>query len=485
MRILFASSEAYPLIKTGGLADVSGSLPPAVAGLGHDVRLILPAYASIKRQGNWKTLPPLELEAGPQEVRLLYGKLPGTDLPVYLLDAPLLFGREGNPYTAPDGQGWPDNYLRFGLFGRAITALALGEAGLDWRPDLVHCSDWQTGLAPALLSQHPDRPSTVFTIHNLAYQGIFPRETFQELQLPDELWSSGGLEFYGQLSFIKGGLAYADRITTVSPTYAREILSTRFGNGLEGLLNHRADVLKGILNGIDETTWDPYHDRYIPKPYDPNDKESRRHCRADLCKSLNLKDTPDAPPLLGFIGRLVEQKGIDLILSVIEPLLSEGRIRAVILGSGEARFEQALKGLFARYPGRLAVHIGYDEALAHRIEAGADAFLMPSRFEPCGLNQMYSLRYGTPPLAHRTGGLADTIVDASPENLSAGIANGFLFDEPSETALSACLDRLLALWDTPDWENLIRVGTQASFGWNRSAEEYSKLYKSIGYVKTA
>lgn len=485
MRILFASSEAHPLIKTGGLADVSGSLPPALVELGHDVRLILPAYGSIKQQGPWQTLATLTLEEAPGKIQLLSGTLPGTSVPVYLLDAPLYFERAGNPYTAPDGQGWQDNHLRFGLFGRVITAIALNEAGLDWRPDLVHCNDWQAGLAPALLSQHPERPATVFTIHNLAYQGLFPQAAFQTLQLPEPLWSPEGLEFYGQLSFIKGGLAYADRITTVSPTYAQEILTTRFGNGLEGLLNHRAEVLSGILNGIDEAIWDPRHDAYLAKPFNPNNKTARQRCRAALCKSLPLADAPDAPPLLGFIGRLVEQKGIDLILAAIEPLLATGRIRVVLLGSGEARFEQALRLLSRRYPEHMAVQIGYDEALAHRIEAGADAFLMPSRFEPCGLNQLYSLRYGTPPVAHRTGGLADTILDASPENLAAGVANGFLFDEPSETAFSACLERLLTLWDTPAWNSLIRVGTQADFSWNRSAKDYSKLYKSIGYTGAA
>ena len=485
MRILFASSEAHPLIKTGGLADVSGSLPLALSGLGHDVRLILPAYPVVKRQAKWKALAALKLEGGPREAQLLYGMVPGTRLPVYLLDAPLYFERAGNPYSAPDGHGWQDNHLRFGLFGRAITAIALGHAGIDWHPELVHCNDWQTGLAPALLNEHPNRPATVFTIHNLAYQGLFPYEAFQDLRLPESFWSPEGLEFYGQLSFIKGGLAYADRITTVSPTYAREILTAHFGNGLEGMLAHRANVLSGILNGIDEAIWDPHNDPYVPVPLDPNDKASRQRCRADLCKTLHLEEAPDAPPLLGLIGRLVEQKGIDLVLATIEPLLLKGRIRVVILGSGESRFERALETLSERYPGRMAVHIGYDEALAHRIEAGADAFLMPSRFEPCGLNQMYSLRYGTPPLGHRTGGLADTIVDASPENLHAGTANGFLFDKPNEEALAACLERLLSLWGTPAWEALIRTGTQADFSWNRSAEAYSNLYKSIGYTKTA
>lgn len=483
MRILFASSEAHPLIKTGGLADVSGSLPLALTRLGHDVRLILPAYPSVKRHGRWETLHPApKLKGASSDMRILTGTLPGTALPVYLLDAPKYFERVGNPYNGPDGHGWQDNHLRFGLFARAITALALGKVDIDWRPDLLHCNDWQTGLAPALLNRHPERPATVFTIHNLAYQGLFPYEALHALHLPDSFWNPEALEFYGQLSFIKGGLVYADRITTVSPTYAREILTTDFGYGLEGMLRHRANVLSGILNGIDEDIWNPLSDVYLTAPFDPNDVSSKRRCRADLCQSVSLEDGPDAPPLLGHIGRLIEQKGIDLIIATIEPLLAQGRIRAVILGSGEQRFERALKRLSAKYPGRMATCIGYDEALAHRIEAGADAFLMPSRFEPCGLNQMYSLHYGTPPLAHRTGGLADTIIDATNDNLHAGTANGFLFEHPTETALATCLERLLALWGTPAWEGLIQAGTQADFSWSRRAETYSALYKSITYT---
>ncbi|OBS08768.1 glycogen synthase GlgA [Acidihalobacter prosperus] len=481
MRILFASSEAHPLIKTGGLADVSGSLPAALAALGHDVRLILPAYPAVRRQGRWQPLNTPAIDGAPTGTKLLSGTLPGTRLRVYLVDAPPYFERAGDPYRAPDGRDWQDNHLRFGLFGRVIAALGLNQAGLRWRPDVVHCNDWQTGLVPALLQGHPERPATVFTIHNLAYQGLFPAETLQALDLPEALWRPEALEFYGQLSFIKGGLVFADRITTVSPTYAREIRTPRFGYGLDGLLEHRAAVLSGILNGIDDDIWNPHGDRHLPASCDPTEVAARRRCRAQLCATVGLDDAPDAPPLLGHIGRLVEQKGTDLILAALEPLLAQGRVRAVILGSGERRFEQALTAMAGRHPERLAVRVGYDETLAHHIEAGADAFLMPSRFEPCGLNQMYSLRYGTPPLAHRTGGLADTVVDASPDNLAAGIANGFLFDTPSVKAFEHGLGRLLELWGTPAWETLIRVGTQTDFSWTHSAQQYSNLYKSISY----
>lgn len=485
MRVLFASSEAHPLVKTGGLADVSGSLPPAIAACGHDVRLILPAYAALRGQGRWHTLGRLRLEGIHHEVRLLEGRMPDSGLPVYLVDAPEYFDRAGDPYRAPDGSDWPDNHLRFGLFSRAIAALALGKADLDWRPELVHCNDWQTGLVAALLHDRPARPATVFTIHNLAYQGLFPYAALQAIGLPDALWHPHALEFYGQLSFIKGGLVFADRITTVSPTYAEEIRTARFGYGLDGLLNYRAGSLSGILNGIDDKAWNPCTDRYLDAPLDPRDPIAKRRCRAALCAESGLEDHDDAAPLLGFIGRLVEQKGIDLALAALERPLAEGRLRLIALGSGERRFEQALQALAQRFPGRVAVRIGYDEALAHAIEAGADAFLMPSRFEPCGLNQMYSLRYGTPPLAHRTGGLADTIVDATEDNLDAGTANGFLFDDATAEALSEGLERLLALRTTSAWEKLVRAGTRTDFSWSRSALAYSNLYKSITCAKTA
>lgn len=481
MKILFASSEAYPLIKTGGLADVSASLPTALLKLGHDIRLVLPAYPTARKQGRWKSLGRISLDGQSQDLRLLIGKLPGTDLPVYLVDTPIYFERAGDPYRAPNGVDWQDNHLRFGLFARVIAAISMGEAGIRWHPDIVHCNDWQTGLVPVLLNGQPNRPATVFTIHNLAYQGLFPYQALNELNLPQELWSPEALEFYGNMSFIKGGLVYADRITTVSPTYAEEIRTPAFGNGLDGLLDYRSKVLHGILNGIDDSVWNPHFDSYLETPYDPSDRQAKRRCRSILCKELGLDDSEEAPPLVGFIGRLVEQKGVDLILEALTPLITHKRIRAVILGSGDKRFEQVLKSLASKHPKYLGIHIGYHEGLAHRIEAGADAFLMPSRFEPCGLNQMYSLRYGTPPLANKTGGLADTIIDATPVNIASGIANGFLIEPLNAETLLVGLQRLLNTWDTPAWDSLVKAGIKNDFSWTHSAKEYIKLYKSISY----
>ena len=479
MRILFASSEAHPLVKTGGLADVSAGLPRALHELGHDVRLVLPGYLEVKTRHAWQARGSLALPPPFSAAGLLEGRLPGTEVPVWLIDAPLFFDRAGNPYLAPDGHDWPDNHLRFGLFGQAIAALARGEGPTAWRPDIVHCNDWQTGLAPALLAALPERPATVFTIHNLAYQGLFPRRAFDELRLPPSLWHLDALEFYGQLSFIKGGLAFADRLTTVSPTYAKEILTPEYGCGLEGLLAKRARVLSGILNGIDTTLWDPQHDHFIPHPYAPTDRAAKALNTAALRAETGL-DAQPALPLFGHIGRLVEQKGVDLLLPALEPLLAGGRAQCVILGSGEPRFERALERLASRYPGRLRVRIGYDEGFAHRIEAGADAFVMPSRFEPCGLNQMYSLRYGTVPIVRRTGGLADTVVDASPEALAEGEANGFVFDEPTASALAVCLERALAAWRQPEqWAALIAAGSRLDLGWRHRARQYTELYREL------
>ncbi len=479
MRILFASSEARSLIKTGGLADVSADLPTALSELGHEVRLVLPAYLDSKAKHAWKKLGTLALPPPFPPVEVLEGILPDSQVSVWLIDAPLYFDRAGNPYLSPDGHEWPDNHLRFGLFGQAIADLALGGAPTHWRPDILHCNDWQTGLAPALLSDRPHRPGCVFTIHNLAYQGLFPRSAFDELELPHHLWNPEALEFYGQLSFIKGGIAFADRLTTVSPTYAREILTPEQGGGLEGLLAKRANVLTGILNGIDTHLWDPRHDRFIAHLYDPTDRAAKAVNTSALRTALGLENIASLP-LLAHIGRLVEQKGIDLILTALEPLLAAGRAQAVILGSGEKRFEQGLEKLAMRYPRMIATRIGYDEALAHRIEASADAFLMPSRFEPCGLNQMYSLRYGTVPIVRRTGGLADTVIDASPEALLEGKANGFVFDEISSAALSVAIERALDAWHKPDlWAALVAAGSACECDWRTRAREYVELYRRM------
>ncbi len=481
MRILFASSEVHPLIKTGGLADVSASLPQALKRLRQDVRVVMPAYGSVlDKAGDLEQVTTLQLPGFPGDtVTLLSGTLPGSRVPLWLVDAPRLFRRAGDPYRAPDGHDWQDNYLRFGLFARLIEHLALDRAGLDWRPDVVHCNDWQAGLAPLMLSMHESRPATVFTIHNLAYQGLFPRHAFDALNLPPQLWHYQGLEFHGKLSFIKGGIGFADHITTVSPSYAREILTPQQGFGLDGLLNHRAGVLTGILNGVDYREWDPGKDRHLVARYSADDLSGKARCKAALQHHFKLP-CHSGIPLLGHVGRMVAQKGVDLLLKAAEPLLAAGEAQLVVVGSGDATLEQTARSLAERYPEHMGLHIGYSEPLAHQLEAGADIFVMPSRFEPCGLNQMYSLRYGTVPVVRNTGGLADTVVDADPAHLAARDATGIQFDEATPQALADALARALALYHDPAcWKRLMQTGMAQDFSWGRSAEAYLDLYKDL------
>jgi len=475
MKILFASSEAQPLIKTGGLADVSGSLPAALKARGEDVRLVLPAYRGVAAKVDaLEEVARLELPAARAPVRILQGKVPGSAVPLYLVDAPSYFDRPGGPYGGPDGSDWPDNAARFALFCRAVCALALDQAGLDWRPEVVHCNDWQTGLVPALLAMETRRPATIFTIHNLAYQGLFDWATFEDLELPYELWSMHALEFYGEMSFIKGGLSFADRINTVSPTYAEEIRTPEFGCGLEGLLVQRAGHLSGILNGVEYDDWNPETDRLIPAHYNSADPAGKADNKRALQARFGLEERVELP-MLGMVGRLVEQKGIDLLLAILDRLM-DLPLQVAILGSGQHAFELALRGAAENYP-NLGVQIGYDEALAHLIEAGSDLFLMPSRFEPCGLNQMYSLRYGTLPVVRRTGGLADTVVDADADALDDGSASGFVFDEATPDDLLDAIERALDLHaDARAWRRVMSTAMRQDFSWQRSADAYLALY---------
>ncbi len=476
LKVLFAVSEANPLIKTGGLADFAGSLPVALQELRYDVRLVLPAYRAVLAQARaWREVARLDLP-GYKAVRILEGVLPGTRIICWLVDAPVLFDRPGGPYADQSGHDWPDNAARFTLFARAVVQLAMGEAGLKWRAGMVHCNDWQTGLVPALLSREAERPATLFTIHNLAYQGLVPASQFQTLKLPAALWAHDGLEFHGQLSFIKGGLMYADRINTVSPTYAKEITTPALGYGLEGLLNHRAAHLSGILNGVDYRIWDPGHDPLMAENYTPANLV-RKAANKHWLQQHRALPVQERIPLIGMVGRLVEQKGIDLLLAAL-PQLMKLPLQLVLLGSGARHFEDVLQDWARRYPERLSVHIGYSEELAHRIEAGADMFLMPSRFEPCGLNQLYSLRYGTVPIVRRTGGLADTVVHASADNLQSDLATGIVFEEPSGAALVTAVRRALELFARPaEWRALMLAGMRQDYSWDASARRYGALYQ--------
>lgn len=475
-KILFVSSEAHPLIKTGGLGDVSASLPAALKRLRHTVRLVLPAYPqAVARAGKLKTIATLRVPDAHAPVNVHEGYMPDTRVKVWLVNIPGYFDRPGNPYLGADGRDWPDNAARFAAFCRAVVELAMDRAGLDWRPDVVHCNDWQTGLVPALLAREYKRPASVFTIHNLAYQGLFPWDSFAALGLPADLWHMHAMEFYNHFSFIKGGLVFADWLTTVSPTYAREICQPELGYGLDGLLRHRSERLTGILNGADYDIWNPAEDKLIPQRYSATTLHHKSANKAALQELFNLP-VDSQKPLVGFVGRMVEQKGIDLVLRVL-PMLVERGVQVAVLGAGEQAFENELRALANRFPQAIGYYIGYDETRAHLVEAGADMFLMPSRFEPCGLNQIYSLRYGTPPIVRRTGGLADTVVDATPEALNDGSATGFLFDEVSPEAVLNALERALALYHQPKvWKRLMITGMAQDFSWEASARRYLEIY---------
>lgn len=474
-RILFAVSELFPLVKTGGLADVAASLPRALHALHQDIRIVLPAYREVLGKiSSAETLATLRINS--TQVTILETSLPESKLKIWLIAAPDYFDRPGNPYLQADGKAWPDNAARFALFCRAVSEIAMGRAGLNWRPEVLHCNDWQTGLVPALLHQEISRPACLFTIHNLAYQGLFPYQTFIDLALAQELWTLEALEFHQQLSFIKGGLVYADRINTVSPYYAREIQTKDFGYGLDGLLRFRAARLCGILNGIDSEIWNPQSDPYISSNYSDLSLAQKQPNKKAVLEYFGL-DNRFSGPLIGCIGRLVQQKGIDLILEMI-PTLLKYPLRLILIGSGEIEYEQRLRQFAARFPDKIGIKIGYDEALAHRIEAGADLFLMPSRFEPCGLNQMYSLRYGTLPVVRHTGGLADTVVDSTPQTLKENTATGFVFNEANAGALLETVKRALLIYERPSlWQKIQRAGMRKDFSWKQSAKQYLELYQ--------
>jgi starch synthase len=485
MKILFVASEAYPLVKTGGLGDVVYSLPHALHARGADIRLVLPGYRALLRQlDHVRILGWIDVRGagGIVSARILETRHPDYAFPLWVVDCPPLFDRAGNPYVNASGQDWPDNAERFAVFARVAALLAQDVLDIGWQPAVVHMHDWQTGLAAAFLADQPLRPKTVFTIHNLAYGGHFSHSDFVRLQLPSHWWTPEGVEFHGGFSMLKAGIVYADAVTTVSPTYAAEICTPEFGYGLDGLLLSRQNKLHGILNGIDTTVWDPSTDPHLPAHYSLSRIQpgKRRNKQALLERFLpHADDAAMQAPLLGLVGRLVEQKGIDWVLAAIPALLAETDVRVVLLGSGQAVYEQKLTRLARQHPERVFITIGYDEPLAHQIEAGADMFLMPSRFEPCGLNQMYSLRYGTPPIVFRTGGLTDTVVDASVSALEDASATGFVFGTPGVAAFLGAIRRALELYRQPaQWRRLQQTGMRQSFDWSESAGHYLVLYST-------
>lgn len=472
-RILFVVSEMAPLIKTGGLADVAASLPAALARLGCDVRVLMPAYAdALGNAGRLRSVAGYRPPPGQSGYRLLTpGETPaGTT--IYLLEAPGFADRPGNPYHDESGADWPDNAVRFDSLARAATAIAADRAGLDWQPEVVHANDWQTGLIPVRMMLARAAVPCVFTVHNLHYQGLFGPQTMDTIGLPAWLWHAQALEFHNQLSFIKGGLSFAERLSTVSPTYAEEIQTPAFGYGLDGLLRHRARRLHGIVNGIDTEIWNPATDPHLPERYSAADLAGKAACKEALQRELGLT-TDSGTPLVAVISRLVHQKGIDLILEGLDALISLP-VQLAVLGRGEAALEALLREAAARHPAQVAVRLAFDEGLAHRLEAGADIFLMPSRFEPCGLNQMYSQRYGTLPVVHHCGGLADTVDDID-DKASAG--TGFVFHEAGAEAMVAALTRASEHYRNPEsWHAVQRRAMQRDFSWQRSAEAYRSLY---------
>src|SRR5664279_1063756 len=476
LRVLAVASEIYPIIKTGGLADVVGALPIALRAYGIETRTLVPGYPDVI-----KALPTAEVllhwshfHGGP--IRLLGGSL--GDLDLLVLDAPHLFARSGNPYVAPDGKDWPDNGVRFAALSRMAAEIGQG-AIRSFVPDIVHAHDWQAGLAPAYLHYaNGPRPCTVMTVHNMAYQGTFSHEMLDTFGLPPESFTIHGVEYYGTISFLKAGLQFADRITTVSPTYAVEIQGDEGGMGLGGLLRERSQVLSGILNGIDTSVWNPETDPHIAARFGAQDLQFRAANKAALQRRLGLDPSPDAL-LLGVISRLSWQKGLDLLLENVPTIVNEG-MQLALLGSGDPDLENRFQAAAKANAGRIAVLIGYDEALAHLIQAGADALVVPSRFEPCGLTQLCALRYGAVPIVSRVGGLADTVIDANEADIAGSATTGFKFGPVTGETLAGALRRASnSFHDKQVWRKLQLNGISTDVSWRNRASQYAALYHDV------
>ncbi|MEP7180639.1 MAG: glycogen synthase GlgA [Betaproteobacteria bacterium] len=481
LSVLSVASEVFPLVKTGGLADVVGALPPALARERVTLTTLVPGYPAVVDAladaatiHTWK-----KLHGGP--ARLLRGEAAGLDL--IALDAPHLYARPGNPYVGPDGKEWPDNALRFAALGAAAADIGRGKCA-GFVPDVVHAHDWQAGLAPAYLHYGSGRRApTVMTVHNLAFQGQYPKELLATIGLPPRAFAIDGVEYYGTIGYLKAGLALADRITTVSPTYAAEIRSVENGMGLDGLLRLRAGALSGILNGIDDDVWNPATDPHLPARYDARHLAPRAANKTALRARLGLAADSGAL-LLGVVTRLTWQKGMDVLLAAL-PTVDALGAQLVLLGAGDKALEDGFAAAARARPGRLAAVIGYDEALAHLIQAGADALVVPSRFEPCGLTQLCALRYGAIPVVSRVGGLADTVVDANEMAIAAGGGTGIQFSPVTPDALALALERTAALYrDRVVWRRLQGHAMAADVGWHRPARRYAMLYRALAAQRT-
>lgn len=464
------SSEAAPLAKTGGLADVVGSLPHYLRSNGDETAVVIPRYGSIDLKGTRRVYDSMPVFLGPARYDTAIYQAP-AEFPLYMVDCPPLFALARQGFYGEDGVDYPDNHIRFAVFARA----ALGVARHLFRPDILHCHDWQAGLVPAYLNTtFATDPTflgvkTLFTIHNLGYHGLFPKSAMAEVALDPALYRPDGMEFFGRIAYIKGGIAYADALNTVSPTYAREIQTPEYGFGLDGALRARAGVLSGILNGVDYREWSPDVDPLIPARYSVEDLRGKRASKERLLAEIGLPAAAMSRPLIGIVSRFTRQKGTDLVAEVADRILAEDTY-LVALGSGEPEYEEFFRTIAEAHPERVAVRVGFDNGLAHRIEAGSDMFLMPSRYEPCGLNQIYSLRYGTVPVVRATGGLDDTIEEGT----------GFKFSEYAGTALAdAVRAAVQAFGDRQAWEAMMRRGMRKDFSWKASAAAYSALYSKL------
>jgi starch synthase len=484
-KVLHAAAEVFPLVKTGGLADVVGALPQALIEQGADVRLVLPGFPEIADAVlHQKPIARLGSVFGAGQVHLRFGQLPYSRVPVYVIDAPFLYRRRGGPYHASDATEWSDNLQRFALLGWVAAHLAAGELDPQWVPQVLHAHDWHAALACAYVAAHPPSAAsvaTVYTVHNLAYQGLFPTADFPLLGLPSWFTSPQAMEFHGQLSFMKAGLKFARRVTTVSPTYAVEMTTHEFGCGLEGVIRARGGDVRGILNGVDPTVWNPATDTGIPARYTAalgeRDVAAKACCKSALQAEVGL-GTDAQGPLFTVVSRLTPQKGLDLVLGALPALLRAGG-QLALQGAGDVALESAFKEAAQAHPGRVAVRIGYDEAFAHRLIAGADAILVPSRFEPCGLTQLYGLRYGTVPVVRRVGGLADTVVDLGSVVTATETygPTGFVFDQPSAARLAEAIERACEAFSQPQvWRVLMRRGMARDSSWTNSARAYLSLY---------
>ena len=480
MKVLQVSAEIFPLIKTGGLADVAAALPVALNAAGCDTRLLLPGFAPI--MADLRASKVLAVLAAPWGERLVVrrGHLASLDLLAYVIDRPELYCRPGTPYEDLQHQPFADNYRRFALLGWVASRLASG-LDSDWRPQVVHSHDWHAALASAYVAFLPVQNvhvASVYTVHNLAYDGLFAPRHFFELGLPPGAFSVDGLEFHGQMSFMKAGLYFSDHITTVSPSYALEIQTPEDGYGMDGLLRLRANALTGILNGVDESVWDPARDPAISDPFDAHNTEGKRRCKAWLRQELGLAVQNDAP-LFGIVSRITEQKGLHLVLNVLDELLAQGG-QLVMMGEGDPEMEAAFRQRALASPQAVSVHIGYNERFAHRIFAATDVTLVPYSFEPCGLTQLYGLKYGSLPLVHHVGGLADTVVDCTLEDLANETANGFVFYRFDAQGLRRAMSRAFALYARKaEWRAVRKRAMSQPLGWDKAAAQYVNLYRKL------